>query len=308
MLKKADTIERASAMGLLIAGQLSQLNAPLGVRATFVSASGVVAAAEPLLDKLRGPSLQVDIHLTDESTLVLCHPGRLQTLLLNVFLNVRERMAGSGRMRIATSQLARGMVSIVFEMERLGISAWKPLSFPLEMENPDFSLAIAHVIVAAMEGSISFEGLSDTQGRLEILLPLQYVTEDFVEAMNRRGAVLIVGSDLAILGSIEARLEENRYAVIRCSSAAEALLLGQLHDSKIDCVIVDADSVSPAEQRKLRTFFASRNTAAQFVRLVSNGRADERGWQSLVKSAQNSSAELLSGLLAGNAGAMKASS
>jgi hypothetical protein len=269
LLEKTDTIERASAMGLLIAGQLSQLNAPLEVRATFVSASGVVAAVEPLLDKLRGPSLQVDIHLTDESTLVLCHPGRLQTLLLNVFLNVRERMAGAGRMRIATSQTARGLVSIVFEVERLGISAWKPLSFPLEMETPDFSLA-----------------------------------EDFIQAMDRRGAVLIVGSDLDVLGTVEEQLEEYRYAVIRCASAAEALLLGQLHDGKIDCVIADAASVSPAERRKLRSFYGSRNTAAHFVRLVSNDQAEEHGWQSLAKSARNAPAELLSSLLAGRATAM----
>jgi len=306
LVEKTDTIERASAMGLLIAGQLSQLNAPAAVRATFVSASGVVASVEPLLNKLRGPALHVDIHLTDESTLVLCQPGRLQTLLLNVFLNARERMAGAGRMRIATSQTARGMVSIVFDLEQLGISAWKPLSFPLEMENPDFSLSIAQVIVTAMEGSISFECLSDTQGRLEILLPLEHAAPEFVNGMSRRGAVLIVGSDLNALGRVEAQLEENRYAVIRCSSAAEALLLGQLHDSKIDCVIADADSVSAANRRKLRSFFASRNTVTQFVRLVSKGQADERGWQSLAKSAPSSADELLSSLLQISAGAMKA--
>jgi PAS domain S-box-containing protein len=307
LVDKTDTIERASAMGLLIAGQLSELNAPLGVRATFVSASGLVASVQPLLDKLRGPSLQVDIHLTDESTLVLCHPGRLQTVVLNVFLNARERMAGSGRLRIVTSQTVHGRVSIVFELERVGISAWKPLSFPLEMENPDFSLAIAQVIVSAMEGAISFEALSDTQGRLEILLPLQRVAEDFVDAMHRRGAVLIVGADLAVLERVEAQLEEYRYAVVRCSSAVEALLLGQLHDSKIDCLIADAGSVSAAERRKLHSFFGSRNPAAQFVKLVSNDQTDERGWQSLAKSAENSPAELLSSLLADKANVMIAS-
>jgi PAS domain S-box-containing protein len=304
LLDKTDTIERASAMGLLIAGQLSQLSAPQGVRATFVSAAGVVAAVEPLLNKLRGPSLQVDIHLTDESTLVLCQPGRLQTLLMNVFLNARERMAGAGRMRIATRQAGR-MVSVLFDLEHIGISAWKPLSYPLEMENPDFSLAIAHVIVAAMEGSISFESVSDTQGRLEILLPLQYASPGYLDAMGRRGAVLIVGSDLEALGSVEAQLEENRYAVIRCSSAVEALLLGQLHDSKIDCVIADAASVSTADRRKLRNFFVSRNIETQFVRLVSRGQAEERGWQSVAKSGKSSSLELLSSLSLGNAGSLK---
>jgi PAS domain S-box-containing protein len=108
LLDKTDTISRASAMGLLMAGQLAQLNAPLAVRATFVSASGVVASVEPLLNKLRGPALQADIHLTDESTLVLCHPDRLRMLLLNVFLNARERMAGAGRIRVSTGQTASG--------------------------------------------------------------------------------------------------------------------------------------------------------------------------------------------------------
>jgi PAS domain S-box-containing protein len=293
---KTDTIARASELGLLMTGQLSQLNAPLSVRATFVSASGVVASATPLLNKLCGRSLQVDIHLTDQSTLILCHPGRLQTLLLNVFLNARERMAGSGRIRISTQQ-AGEMVSILFELEHLGAPAWQPLSFPLEMENPDFSLSIAQAIVAAMQGSIVFKLLSETQGTLEIILPLQHASQDLVDGLNRLGSVLIVGSDLHILGQIEAQLEESRYAVIRCSSVAEALLLCQLHDSKIDCVIADGDSVSSPNRRKLRTFFESRNSLTQFVRLVSRKQASEQGWQSRLKSRQLSSPEELSGLL-----------
>ena len=299
LLDKTDTIARASAMGLLIAGQLAQLSAPLSMRATFVSASGVVASVEPLLSKLRGPSLQTDMHLTDESTLVLCHSGRLQTLLLNVFLNARERMAGAGRIRISTSQTAGRKVSMLFELEQLGISAWKPLSFPFEMQNPDFSLSIAQAIVTAMDGSIEFKSLSETQGTIEIVLPLQYPAPDLVDAMNRSGVVLLVGSDLEALGAIEGQLEENRYIVIRCSSAAEALLLGQLHDGKIDCVIADADSVSGANRRRLRTFFSSRNALAQFVRLDSEKQTAEQDWQSLPKSAQDSYESLPSLLLAG---------
>jgi PAS domain S-box-containing protein len=299
LLDTTDSISRASAMGLLMAGQLAQLNAPLSVRATFVSASGVVASVEPLLNKLRGPSLQADIQLTDESTLVLCHPGRLQMLLLNVFLNARERMAGAGRMRVSTSQMAGRMVRILFELEHLGIS--------LEMENPDFSLSIAQAIVTAMDGSIAFKSLSETQGTIEIVLPLQYAAPDLVDAMNRRGSVLLVGSDLEALGAIEGQLEEYRYAVIRCSTAAEALLLGQLHDGKIDCVIADANSVSGANRRRLRSFFSSRNSLAQFVRLVSEEHADEQGWQSLLKSEQGFY-EKLPGLLLAAKGAMKASS
>jgi PAS domain S-box-containing protein len=307
LLDKTDTISRASAMGLLMASQLSQLSAPPAVRATFVSASGVVASVEPLLNKMRGPSLQVDIRLTDESTLILCHPGRLQMLLLNVFLNARERMAGAGRLCISTSQTG-GRVRILFELEHLGISAWEPLSFPLEMDNPDFSLSIAQAIVTAMEGSIVFHAISETQGSLEILLPLQYGTLDVGAAGEQRSSVLLIGSDLDVLGKVEDRLEEDHYAVIRCSSAAEALLLGQLHDGKIDCVIIDGESVSGVNRRKLRTFFGSRNARTQFVCLTPADQPDEPGWESLPKSSQLSSLERLNNLLKANNLAMGAAS
>jgi PAS domain S-box-containing protein len=290
-LDTADTISRASAMGMLIAGQLSELSTPPSIRATYVSASGVVASVEPLLNKLRGPSLQVDIHLTDESTLVLCHPGRLQMLLMNVFINARERMAGVGRSRISTNTLETRQVQILFELEHVGISSWTPLSFPLQMETPAFSLAIAQALVTAMEGSIAFEALSDTQGRLEILLPLQSVSQHAVEATKRRGVVLIVGSDLEMLSKVEKQLEQIRYSVIRCSSAAEALLLGQLHDGKIDCVIADAGSVAPSQRRKLYSFFVSRNAQMQFIRLLPSPQTDEQGWQALLKFPPESIAE-----------------
>jgi len=294
LLERIDTIRRVGAMGSLMAGQLTQLNTPPAVRATYLSASGVVASVEPLLNKLRGPNLQVDIHLTDESTLVLCHLDRLQMLLLNVFLNARERMAGAGRLRISTKQEMNGRVGIVFDIEHTGTGAWRPLAFPLEMENPDFSLSIAEAIVTAMGGSISFKLVSDTQGGIEILLPLQNAAPELVDALSRRGTVLLVGSDLEIFGIVEEHLEALRLSVIRCSSSAEALLLGQLYDSKIDCVIACAEGVSASNRRKLYAFFSSRNPATRFIRLVPKAEQEEQGWQSISKDPRSAVLERLS--------------
>jgi PAS domain S-box-containing protein len=297
LLERTDTIGRVGAMGSLLLGQLTQLNAPLSVRATYLSASGVVASVEPLLDKLGGPALQVDIHLTDESTLVLCHPDRLQMLLLNVFLNARERMAGAGRLRVSTSQREGDRVSILFEIERFGGSARKPLSFPRESETTDFSLSIVQAIVTAMEGSIAFRLVSETQGQIEILLPLQKAALELVDAMNRSGTVLLIGSDLDILGKIEEQLEATRYSVIRCSSSAEALLLGQLYDNTIDCVIAGVEGVTAANRRKVHAFFSSRNSATKFIRLVPEPQPNDQAWQSLPNHPQTSFAGQLSELL-----------
>jgi PAS domain S-box-containing protein len=297
LLDKTDTIARVNAIGLLMTEQLISLSAQPAVRATLVSASGIVASVEPLLNKLRSATLQVDIHLTDESTLVLCHPDRLSILLVNVFLNARERMSGSGRIRVSTHQAGDNRVAIAFDLEHMGGASFRALSFPLEMENPDFSLSIAQALVAAMEGSIAFDALSDTQGRIEILLPLQYASQDFVNAMNRRGTVLLVGADPGLFSEIEEGLEAAKYGVIRCSSAAEALLLGQLYDNRIDYVITDVEGVSPANRRKVRTFFSSRNAAARFIRLISAPETEEQGWPSVMKSPRASVMERIRILL-----------
>jgi len=299
LLDKTDTIARVNSIGLLMTEQLISLSEQPTVRATLVSAAGVVATVEPLLSKLSSSTLQVDIHLTnDESTLVLCHPDRLSILLVNVFLNARERMSGSGRIRVSTNQAEPNRVAIVFDLEHMGADSRHPLSFPLQMENPDFSLSIAHALVAAMEGSIRFTQLSDKQGRIEILLPLQHAAQSFVDARNRRGTVLLVGSDLETFGKLEEWLSEARYGVIRCSSAAETLLLGQLYDDKIDCVITDGNGASATNRRKLRMFFSSRNPAARFVRLVPQlQQPEEMGWLSLAKAPYSSVVEQLGRLL-----------
>jgi PAS domain S-box-containing protein len=307
LLDKTDTIARVNAIGLLMTEQLISLSAQPSVRATLVSASGIVASIEPLLNKLRSGSLQADIHLTDESTLVLCHPDRLSILLVNVFLNARERMSGSGRIRVSTNQAPNNRVAIVFDLEHMGGDSFRSLSFPLEMENPDFSLSIAQALVAAMEGSITFTSLSDKQGRIEILLPLQFASKDFVNAMNRRGTVLLIGADLGVFGEIEEWLEEALYGVIRCSSAAEALLLGQLYDNKIDYVIADMAGVTPANRRKVRAFFSNRNGAAKFVRLVAESHGDEQGWQSFSRLPEATLVERLARLLSINDSKFKAS-
>lgn len=307
LLDKTDTISRVNAIGLLMTEQLITLSQQPKVRATLVSASGVVASVEPLLSKLRAGALQVDIHLTDESTQILCHPDRLSILLVNVFLNATERMAGSGRIRVSTEQASRNRVAIIFDLEHLsGAKVRQPLSFPLQMENPDFSLSIAHALVAAMEGSITFTELSGTQGRIEILLPLQHTPQDIVDARNRRGTVLLVGEDLALFGKLEEWLSDARYGVIRCTSAVEALLLGQLYDNKIDCVIADWDGVPVANRRKLRTFFSNRNASAHFVRLVPEEQPAEPGWQSFLRDPQSSLLDELRRLLDINDNGMRA--
>jgi PAS domain S-box-containing protein len=298
LLDKADTISRVSSLGALMAQQLTQLNVPPSVRATLVSASGVVASVEPLMAKLARGSLQVDVHLTDESTLVLCHADRLRTLLVNVFLNAHERMAGSGRIRISTSQVGGKRVLILFEVERIGVSAWRPLAFPLEMDNPDFSLSIAQAIAAAMEGSITFTASSETQGKIEIRLPLQHATQDLVNALNRRGTALLIGSELEILNKVEERMESAGYGVIRCSSAAEAVLLGQLHEAKIDFVIAGGEGISAANRKRVYDFFSSRNSAAKFVLLAEGDEPEEQGWRPFPKSPKDSAAERLAKLLA----------
>jgi hypothetical protein len=221
-------------------------------------------------------------------------------LLLNVFLNARERMAGAGRLRISTKKEMNGRVGIVFDIEHRGTAAWKPLAFPLEMENPDFSLAIAQAIVTAMGGSISFQLVSDTQGEIEILLPLQNPAPALVDALSRRGTVLLVGADLEILATAEEHLEALRFSVIRCSSSAEALLLGQLYDDKIDCVIACAEGVSAPNRRNLYAFFSSRNSATKFIRLVPEAEPEEQGWQSISKDPRSAVLERLSRLLDGN--------
>ncbi len=306
-LDKTDTISRVNAVGLLMTEQLISLSEQPKVRATLVSASGVLASVEPLLNKLCTGTLQVDMHLTDESTLVLCHPDRLSILLVNVFLNARERMSGSGRIRVSTNQVNTKHVAIDFDLEHIGDSSFRPLSFPLEMENPDFSLSIAHALVAAMEGSLHFTQLSDKQGRVEILLPLQQAAQDVVDAANRRGTVLLIGADLGLFGKLEEWFGEARYGVIRCSSAAEALLLGQLYDNKIDCVITDWSGMSVANRRKLRTFFSSRNALARFVRLVPGDQTEEAGWQSLQRLPDADLWEKLARLLGINDFKMKVS-
>jgi PAS domain S-box-containing protein len=288
LLDKTDTIARVNAIALLMTEQLTSLSAKPTVRATLVSASGVVASVEPLLNKMRGVTMQVDTHLTDESTLVLCHPDRLSILLVNVFLNARERMGGSGRIRISTSQITGHRVSIVLELEHIGTPTFHSLPFPLEMESPDFSLSIAQALVAAMEGSITFSSLSDNQGRIEILLPLQHAAQDLASTADHRGSVLLIGADLALIGKIEAWLESVQFGVMRFASAPEALLLGQLYDNRIDCVIVEAEAVATPQRRKVKAFFGNINPAAQFIRLISEPQLEENGWQSVLASRPDS--------------------
>jgi hypothetical protein len=96
---------------------------------------------------------------------------------------------------------------------------------------------------------------------------------------------------------VEEHLEALRFSVIRCSSAAEALLMGQFYDSKIDCLIACAEGVSAPNRRKLHAFFSSRNSATKFIRLIPEAEQEEQGWESISKDPGSAVVERLSRLL-----------
>jgi CheY-like chemotaxis protein len=284
ILHEMESVQRASKTGMLMAGQLAKLGDHHSLPSQSVSANEVISATVPVFEKLGGPSLELEVDLCAEPTFVFCHANHLEQVLLNVFVNCRELLGGSGGVRLA-SQIAigaRDQVQIKFEL-----TSEMPLSLSFAKENVDFDLSVASAIITAAEGGLRVERQSENKGEVEILLPRRRASIQMEPKFaDARGVVMIVGATLPVARAVEQQLEASHYGAIDCANVAEALFVAQFYDGEIVAVIADADGVSHHNRQKIKKAFLDRNRTTKFICLTLELEPSDPIWHSVLKPLQ----------------------
>jgi signal transduction histidine kinase len=251
-----DAGERAAAL----TQQLLAFSRKQVLRPDVMNLNGVVLDMTLLLERLIGEEVTIELELDPDLQCTEADRSKLDQVLLNLVVNARDAMAGSGTVTISTRNESD---LVVLEVADTGIGMeqataeriFEPFFTTKDVgTGTGLGLSTVYGIITQTGGTIQVhsepgEGATFTvrlPATLEELRPIPAALEP---AAGGRERVLIVDDERAICEVLAAALRAEGYAVTTATSAAEARSLEGPWDALLtDVVMPDTDGVTLAHQ------------------------------------------------------------
>jgi CheY-like chemotaxis protein len=230
-----------------------------------ISIESHVDGLQPMLSRLVGEDIRIELALAKDPANVLIDPGQLEQVLLNLSANARDAMHGGGTLTFASHRklLSRSEAAplgniapghyVVLEVSDTGEGMddvtqrriFDPFFTTKEVgRGTGLGLSTCHGIVRRAEGAIT---VSSERGRgttFRIFLPEAEAMLD--EENTLRGVplggvetLLVVEDDAAVRGITVQALSEAGYRVLEASSADQALAVSRREPQEIRLLITD---------------------------------------------------------------------
>jgi two-component system cell cycle sensor histidine kinase/response regulator CckA len=233
-----------------------------------ISANAVIEGMAPMVRRLIGEDVTINIVLDPAAGCVMADPGQVEQVILNLAVNARDAMSRGGTFTIATGIMvldparagiadlpAGSYVSLTASDTGCGMSAdvlahiFEPFYTTKEQgKGTGLGLATVYGIVKQSGGHIWVSSVPDLGSSFEILLPR--VNEQPAEVVAvpsaPRGSetILVVEDDLTVQALTRRLLQRQGYTVIVASDGAEALECVAAAGDEIALVLTDV--VMPA--------------------------------------------------------------
>jgi len=230
-----------------------------------VDSGQLVSGMSDLLDRTLGERVQVEVDLDDEAWPIYVDPHQLENAVVNLAVNARDAMDGTGLLRVATRNVtvAANEVGDIRAGEYLKLSvtdtgcgmtaevmdrAFEPF-FTTKPVGKGTGLGLSQIFGFAHQsgGEVGIESKIGKGTTVSIYLPRTHVAESTVRlhpAAQRQAEVhvagariLLVEDDPRVRSSTVEALEDLDYEPVACSSGAEAIEL--FNKERYDLVISD---------------------------------------------------------------------
>ena len=231
-----------------------------------VDPSELVAGMSDLLDRTLGERIHVEIDLAADSWPIYVDPHQLENAIVNLAVNARDAMDGTGTLRIATSNVTLGNNEVgdirAGDYVRLSVidtgcgmtqevmdRAFEPF-FTTKPVGKGTGLGLSQIFGFAHQsgGEVGIESQLGKGTVVSIYMPRSEATAAKVRlhpAVHRRdeeatvaGArILLVEDDPRVRASTVEALQDLDYQPVDCASGAEAIEL--FHRQRFDLVISD---------------------------------------------------------------------
>jgi CheY-like chemotaxis protein len=223
----------------------------------------------PMLERLLGEDVELELTVADDAGAVLADHGQLEQVLVNLAVNAGDAMPGGGRLLIGVdaTDVDEGLAHARLELEPgryvvltvsdtgVGIDAetqnhiFEPF-FTTKPPDQGTGLGLSTVfgIVKQGGGSITVYSESGHGTTFRVYLPR---TEEVPERALRPpprlpreiaapgGTILVVDDERVVRRVVARMLERSGYTVLTAGDGPEALEISDTHDGRIDLLLTD---------------------------------------------------------------------
>jgi two-component system, cell cycle sensor histidine kinase and response regulator CckA len=257
----AEQIRKSADRGVMLTGQLLAFGQRQTPQAQVLDLNQVIHSMDPLIRRLLGADIRVDLRLLHGPALLRMDPGHLDQLLVNIILNARDAMPKGGTLTIETGerQLAETARSrrirpgtyVMLAIHDTGDGleaetaehAFEPFHSPDPREQrAGLGLSIVYGIVRQNGGVVKVSSEPGQGSSVKVYLPLVEEDEPAVERpLSLRGeeTVLVVEDEDSVRELVRQILEEHGHAVLTARHGRDAMLIAERYERPIDLLVTD---------------------------------------------------------------------
>jgi PAS domain S-box-containing protein len=257
----AEQVRKAADRGVLLTGQLLAFGQRQLPRAQVLDLNAAIHSMEPLIRRLLGEDIRVDLRLLNGPALLRIDPGHLDQVLVNIILNARDAMPKGGTLTIETSerQLAESArnrrirpgtyvtLAIHDTGDDLEADTAEQVFEPFHSHDPreqraGLGLSMVYGIVRQNGGVMKVSSEPGQGSTVKVYLPL--VEDDRLEIerpVSLRGeeTVLVVEDEDSVRDLVRQILEDHGHAVLTARHGRDAMLIAERYERPIDLLVTD---------------------------------------------------------------------
>jgi two-component system, cell cycle sensor histidine kinase and response regulator CckA len=268
--KHVEEIQKAGERAASLAHQLLAFGRRQVLQPRRLSLNGLLREMEPMLRRLIGEHIRLEIRLTPAPCEVHADLGQLEQVVLNLVVNARDAMPHGGSLQLATEEVEVGAgagagdpagelppgryVQLTVADTGAGMEPevverlFEPFFTTKERgKGTGLGLATVHGIVHQTGGRIRAESAPGEGARFTILLPRAEGSGEPAQLAPRTGRKARRGSETVLLVEDEDNirepaveiLESRGYNVLAAHDAAQALALAEEHAGPIHILVTD---------------------------------------------------------------------
>jgi PAS domain S-box-containing protein len=231
-----------------------------------ISVNAIVSGTENMLKRVIGEDVALSSELIADPSTVLCDPGQLEQIVMNLVVNARDAMPQGGTLRIATanatldetalrdSRLTRPGRYVVLTVRDTGIGMdaatqehiFEPFFTTKEQgKGTGLGLATVYAIAKQLGGFVEVESAPGEGACFSVFFPAIDAPASRIEQNSAaelpRGTetVLLVEDATAVRSVIRQVLERLGYTVLDAADGQVALEVAARHHGPIDLVVTD---------------------------------------------------------------------
>jgi two-component system, cell cycle sensor histidine kinase and response regulator CckA len=247
-------IQQAGQRAAGVTRQLLAFSRRQALQPRVLSLNALLAELEPMLGRLLGHDVALDLLLDPAAGNVRIDPGQMEQVIVNLVSNARDAMPNGGRVLIMTTNVEGQAPQVALTIEDTGAGMdpatqariFEPF-FTTKQGSSGTGLGLSTVlgVIEQSGGRISVESQLGRGSTFTIHLPQHTGSEPALTTLKREVAqggsetLLLVEDEATVRASVRRLLEWHGYHVIEATDATDALRMYDEDPHAIDLVLTD---------------------------------------------------------------------